>query len=158
MARVLVIDGDPAIREVLTYCLTFEAYEVEAVPELADGLDLLQHESFDLVLTDLPAPWYSRNALDSLDPLTRAAPLVPVVLATAYTQARYEEPARHGLADILIKPFELGDLLACLQHAIASNQERLRELQITADGAEARLRSAHEQAGRSHDLLRWLRG
>jgi DNA-binding NtrC family response regulator len=158
MSRVLVIEDDAAIRNVLSECLEFEAYEVRAVSVLDEGLELLQHESFDLVLTDLPHGPFSTAALQALEPLTEAASLVPVVLSTAHTEARDYDPARYGLAAILIKPFELDALLLCIGNAVAANRAQLRSLQTASGEAQSRLRSAHEQAGKSLDLLRKLRG
>jgi len=64
-ARLLVIDDEPAVREVSCECLRLLGYDVEAARDGADGLAQLARERFDLVVTDLRMPqldgWTSWN-------------------------------------------------------------------------------------------------
>ena len=56
MARILVIDDDPTIRSLCTLALTNTGHEVATAPDGRDGLAMLGHSSFDLVVTDLVMP------------------------------------------------------------------------------------------------------
>src|SRR5688572_10648090 len=86
MACVLVVDDDPAILEVLTSCLELEGFDVCPAPGLSDAVDLLQRESVDLILTDLLSQPSSPTAFAPLAALAEAAPTIPIVLATGYTE------------------------------------------------------------------------
>jgi CheY-like chemotaxis protein len=55
-ARILVVDDEPSMRELLTICLRRAGYEAEAVPGAQAALDRLDAHPFDLVITDLTMP------------------------------------------------------------------------------------------------------
>ena len=65
--RLLVIDDEPAVREIECECLSLLGYDVEAARDEADGLARLTPERFDLVVTDLHMPhlngWKSRRGV-----------------------------------------------------------------------------------------------
>src|SRR5438067_5741893 len=84
MARVLVVEDDQMLREVLAICLQVDDFEVCTASDLVHGVELLQREPVDLVLTDLFTPAFSPAALIELDAFTQVAPATPVVVATAH--------------------------------------------------------------------------
>ena len=116
--RLLLIEDDPAILAVLTDCFEQEDYEVRGVAHLASGLELLQREPVDLILTDLFAPVFSPAALTDLDVFRKVAAATPVILMTAHAEAGQIDPAQYGLAAIILKPFELDAVLACIREAL----------------------------------------
>ena len=154
MARVLVVEDDQMLREVLVECLQFDPYEVCTASDLLQGVELLQREPFDLVLSDLFTAVFSPAALLELDAFTTAAPATPVVVATAHAKAAACNPAQYGLAAIILKPFALADLLACLRGVLAEQQQRLRSLQTTTEQAWDQHRLAQERIATSSALLR----
>ena len=153
MARVLVVEDDQALREVLAECLQLDDYEVCTASDLVQGVELLQREPFDLVLTDLFTPAFSPAALMELDAFTTAAPATPVVVATAHAKAATCNPAEYGLAAIILKPFALDDLLLRLRAVLAEQQQRLESLRVTSEHARDQHRSAHQSIGRSSEVL-----
>ncbi len=119
MARVLVIDDDPILVKVASMCLTLDQHQVRMASDLASGVALLQREPVDLVLTDLFAHPFSPDAFTPLAAVTQVVPTTPVVVATAHAQAAAYDPARYGLAAIVLKPFSPRDLRTLIARVLA---------------------------------------
>jgi DNA-binding response OmpR family regulator len=110
VARVLVIEDDPNVAEVVSRYLEREGYEVDAVADGAEGLRRALASPPDLVVLDLMLP--SLNGLEVCRRLRAAAP-VPVIMLTA----RGEEADRIaglelGADDYMAKPFSPRELTA----------------------------------------------
>ena len=111
---VLVVDDEPAIREVVACMLEDEGY---AVRQATDGLEALREmeaEEIDLVLSDLKMPGLDGAAL--VQGLRRRRLTVPVVLMSAVSSA-VDLPG----VPFLPKPFEPERLLNTVAAAIAAN-------------------------------------
>jgi DNA-binding response OmpR family regulator len=109
-ARVLIIEDDPNVAEVVTRYLEREGYQVEAVADGAVGLDRALTDLPDLVVLDLMLP--SLGGLEVCRRLRSVAP-VPVIMLTA----RGEEADRIaglelGADDYVAKPFSPRELTA----------------------------------------------
>ncbi len=105
--RVLVVDDDPAILEVIDLILTDEGYEVE---RLLDGKAVLKRNDGlpDLVLLDI---WMSgSDGRDICRFLKKQLPGLPVILVSA-KQDVGKVAAAVGADDFLSKPFDVDDLL-----------------------------------------------
>jgi DNA-binding response OmpR family regulator len=122
MVRILVLEDDLDIREALATFLELENYEVLSSNDLVEGLRLVQQGSVDLVLTDLFAQRFTREALSPIQALAGEAPETPIVLTTACAEAAELDPAVVGLADIITKPFEIDEFLARVRRVIAERQ------------------------------------
>lgn len=109
MARVLVVDDDPAILEILTAYLQREGHEVHAA---ADGL-AAEHElgRVDVAILDWMLP--GQSGMDLLRRARAAYPHLPVLLLTARAD---EEDRVHGLKsgadDYVVKPFSPREVVA----------------------------------------------
>ena len=110
-ARVLVIDDDPGLRELLQLCLEDEGYAVAVSINGRDGLDRLQRWRPRVILLDLMMPvmdgWTFRAEQLARDDLAR----IPVVVLSAAHQAR-RQAEMLGAAAIIEKPFDLDSLCA----------------------------------------------
>lgn len=112
MSRILVIEDEPDIRQVLDYNLRLAGHEVSAAARGLDGLRLVREESpelviLDLMLPDIPGTEVCRTIKDN--PQTRS---LPVVMLTA----RGEEIDRVvgfelGADDYITKPFSVRELV-----------------------------------------------
>jgi DNA-binding response OmpR family regulator len=110
VARVLVIEDDPNVAEVVTRYLEREGYEVDAVADGAEGLRRALADPPDLVVLDLMLP--SLSGVEVCRRLRAAVP-VPVIMLTA----RGEEADRIaglelGADDYMAKPFSPRELTA----------------------------------------------
>jgi CheY-like chemotaxis protein len=107
VARILVIDDDSDIREVVGEALEFAGYEVATAREGREGLALCRSFRPTLILLDLMMPgmtgWEFRSA-QQVDPLLSG---IPVLVVTALGH----DPDIDASA-VLAKPFRLDDLLA----------------------------------------------
>jgi DNA-binding NtrC family response regulator len=121
--RILVVDDEPDVREMLSVALSQAGYEVD---DAADGFAALAKVSRyrpDLVLTDLRMP--GMTGVDLLERMRRIHGDVPVILATGLeTWDLCTAAEAYGAVTCLVKPIDVEDLvwniemaLACLQNA-----------------------------------------
>ena len=78
--RILVVDDEQAIREILSKMLTWTGFEVEVACTGYEGLDLFRKLPFDLVITDLEMPEMNGWILTSH--IKKQSPDTPVLLVT----------------------------------------------------------------------------
>ena len=98
--RVLVVDDDPRVLEVLVEYLRMDGHETETAKNGREGLDRFFAGTFDLVVTDCAMPELFGDELAAL--IKAVAPATPVILLTGFgnlMRAAVERPAR---ADIVI--------------------------------------------------------
>ena len=108
--RILVIDDDPAIRNVLRTTLQYEGYEVTCGNTGTEVLTLVEHERPDLVLLDVDLP--GMDGLDVLRTLHATDASLQVVMMSGCDSAAIMTGAMQaGAADYLVKPFESTDCL-----------------------------------------------
>lgn len=94
-ALALVVDDEPAIRELLTITLERMEIDTRAVGTLAEALQLLERQVFDLCLTDMKLP--DGSGLNLVEHIQSHYPQLPVAVITAY-----------GNMDVAIKAMKLG--------------------------------------------------
>jgi len=111
MARILIVDDEPAVRESLVSSLNFEGYETA---EAADGLEALtavESAKPDLVVLDVLMP--RLDGLTACRRLRASGSDVPVLMLTARDMVGDRVSGLDaGADDYLVKPFELDELLA----------------------------------------------
>jgi CheY-like chemotaxis protein len=120
MGRVLVVDDDPGVRQVLVDFLEALGHEVTEAENGTGALAITARSRPDAVCLDL---WMDgMSGLEVLDRLTRDHPGLPVVIVTAdpLTDTIAEARAR-GAFDYLLKPFEISDLQRILAAAMAAS-------------------------------------
>jgi two-component system response regulator MprA len=110
MARILVVDDDPKITQMLRRVLTLDGYDVATAGSGAEGLHQLSAGVPDLVILDVLMP-----GMDGLEVCRRirAGGDTPVLLLTAKDEvADRVEGLDSGADDYVVKPFALEELLA----------------------------------------------
>ncbi len=113
--RVLVVDDDAMVREVISTYLTEDGYTVELAVNGKDGLDKFTAGQFDIVLTDRSMPEMEGDELAR--EIKKKNPDVPVILLTGFGDIMAvtgEKPA--GVDVVMSKPFTM----AGLQNTLAS--------------------------------------
>src|SRR6201995_5803780 len=109
-ARVLVVDDDPALAEMLTIVLRGEGFDTAVVGDGARALPALREFKPDLVLLDLMLP--GMNGIDVCKAI-RAESGVPVVMLTAKTDTvDIVLGLESGADDYVVKPFKPKELVA----------------------------------------------
>ena len=127
MPRILVIDDEVSIREVLTDFLVMEGHEVVCVEDGESGLERLELERFDAALIDLKMPGIS--GLEVLRHLRQEHPRTLAVMMTGYgTVETSIEAMKLGAFDYILKPFKVQDVIRLLEHGL--EQQRLEQENI----------------------------
>jgi two-component system cell cycle response regulator CpdR len=109
MIRILLAEDDDSMREYLARALARTGYGIKAVESGIAALELLQHETFDLLLTDIVMP-----ELDGIELAQRASALHPemrVMFITGFAAVTLQNGAMPPEAKVLSKPFHLRDLV-----------------------------------------------
>jgi DNA-binding NtrC family response regulator len=129
LANILVIDDEASIRESLEVLLTLEGYTVKMASEGLEGLQMLDTESFDLVLLDLALP--GQSGLQLLPQIKERQPELPVIMITAYGTVDNVVDAIHaGAENFVQKPWDNEKLLADIRSAIARHRAEEENLQL----------------------------
>ena len=115
--KILVVDDDRALRDVLESLLVSEGHQVRLAGSLQTAASALAAESFDLVLTDAFAVRWCKAGLPHIRQLASSIHPTPVVLMTTLAPGSPIDVADYGLADLIPKPFSLDDLLTQLDRA-----------------------------------------
>jgi two-component system chemotaxis response regulator CheY len=109
--RVLVVDDEPTIRELVAEALHESGFEVESAPNGVAALSVMHRWVPDVVVLDLMMPRLDGSGFGELMRLNPRFAGIPVLLVTAAYGAR-EAAARVGARAWLSKPFELDQLVA----------------------------------------------
>lgn len=115
--RILVVDDEQAVRDLLAKTLTMADYDVDSAPDGATAVDRLRAIEYDLLITDLKMP--GMDGLSVIREARRTAPDLPVIIITGYsTEASAIEAINLGVAGYLTKPFRLPRILAATARAL----------------------------------------
>ena len=116
--RILVVDDDDAIREMMALALSKEGYRVECAGSAADGLAYLSEKPVDLVIADIYLG--DGTGLDLVDAVDAGKIDTRMILVTARGSVETASFARsHGVFDYLAKPLEIEHLVGRVQAALA---------------------------------------
>lgn len=122
-ARVLVIDDEENIRDILTDILETGDHEVVTAVDGPEGLARLAEAPFDLVFTDLGLP--GMNGYEVAAQVKERFPEVPVGLVTGWGATLDPEKARHyGVDLVLSKPFRFDQVLKLVDDALQARARR----------------------------------
>ena len=131
MGRILVIDDDLSLREMLEVLLRGAGHEVSLAEDGLAGLAAAGKTPFDLVVSDLKMP--GLNGLDLLKRLRSEGLTMPLILVSAFARPDMAvEAMRGGAYDFIPKPFKPHDLLAVVDSALA-HQSVEQERQALTD-------------------------
>ena len=121
-ARILTIDDEDLVREILTAYLEDSGFEVIQASNGQAGIDLIRRESPDLVLCDLRMP--GMDGLQVLATVTREFPELPILVVSGMGgMSDAIQALKLGAWDYVTKPIED---MAVLEHAIGHALERAR--------------------------------
>ncbi|MGL1933825.1 MAG: response regulator transcription factor [Fibrobacterales bacterium] len=113
MKKILIIEDDEDIRELLSYNLTQEGYTVIDAPDGQKGLEMFWNDTPHLVLLDIMMP--GKNGIDVLKEIRngKIAPQTPVILVSAKgEELDIVMGLELGADDYMVKPFSLKVLFA----------------------------------------------
>jgi DNA-binding response OmpR family regulator len=118
--RILVVDDDASVREMLARVLAGEGYLVSAAADGASALEIAAATKIDLVLLDLNMP--GKSGWDTFERLSAENPLLPVIIVTARSNQLFTAMGA-GVGALLEKPLHFPKLLQTVQQLLAEPAE-----------------------------------
>lgn len=115
--RILVVDDEPSIREVLSKTLALAEYDVDVANDGQAALERLRAAEYDLLITDLKMPGV--DGLTVIREVRRSNPAIPIIIVTGYsTESSAIEAINLGVSGYLTKPFRVPRILAAAAKAL----------------------------------------
>src|SRR3989454_7320050 len=129
--RVLVVDDDAAILEVLEMRLAAMGFDVTATPEANKAMEFAATHRFDVALLDLRM--LPLDGIQLMEALHQRQPRLPVLIMTAHgTIETAVDAVQRGAFDYLTKPFVRDELRSKIRRALAARRwARDRERLLT---------------------------
>ncbi|MBN2714194.1 MAG: response regulator [Planctomycetes bacterium] len=160
--RILIVEDSRPIREVTTEFLRDEGYEVDAAATGTEGIELLEKNEYDLILTDLRLPGADGFAI--VEAGNASQPLTPKIIMTAYSEVEDALRAlRLGAYDFLQKPIRnMWELTALAERAITHKRLLLerdnhqKEIEKLNASLEEEVKRRTEELVRANRELRTL--
>jgi DNA-binding NtrC family response regulator len=120
---LLIVEDEAKLRRLLELQLAEEGFHARTAADAETGLQLLNKEPFDLVVTDFKLP--GMTGLEFLHAVKRIDAAMPVVIMTAYgTVESAVDAMKAGASDYVLKPFSLAELVLVIRKELASHQLR----------------------------------
>lgn len=115
--RILVVDDEGSIRDLLAKTLALAEYDVDTAADGRTALDRLRQESYDLLIADLKMPGI--DGLSVIREAKRYKASLPVIIITGYsTESAAIEAVNLGVSGYLTKPFRVPQVLAAAAKAL----------------------------------------
>jgi two-component system response regulator PilR (NtrC family) len=152
MARILIVDDDRGMKELLQIMLEREGYDVDAVENGKTAINQCRKKKYDLVLTDLKMP--KVDGIDVLKQIKEMSPETVVILITAFASGDTALAAmREGAYDYLEKNFDIEDLKTMVQEALRKKGLAKTDVALTAKGGNDAMFFGNI-VGRSREMLK----
>ncbi len=121
MGKVLIVDDEKGMRDLLYKVLKKEGYDVLLAQDGEEGLDIIKTEPLDVVIADLDMP--VMNGLEMVRQAKEFDPSLTIIIITAYASIENAiEALKLGAYDYLTKPFNIEEIKLTVKRAF----ERLR--------------------------------
>lgn len=122
-ARILIVDDEAGMCDFLAFYLKGLGFEVETAFNGMEALARIEQQPFKVVLADIMMP--AIDGLEMLRLVKRETPETAVIMMTAYASLdKAMKAIQYGAVDLLIKPFELNQLLATIDRVLGNNKNR----------------------------------
>ena len=116
-SQVLVVDDEPAIRQLLRRILEPEGYRVSEAGDGSEALRKLKAQPADCIITDICMP--GMGGCDLIAALRQQSPLLPVIAITGVVDVHSDSflnlTRAYGVKSVLPKPFTTGQLLEAVR-------------------------------------------
>ena len=117
MHRVLIVDDESSMREMLLIALGDEGWEVHAARDGDQALAMLAKQAVDVLVSDIRMPGV--DGLELLGRVREQSPRTEVILITAHASTDSAiEAVRLGAYDYVTKPFDVEELKVTVRHAL----------------------------------------
>ena len=157
MEKILVVDDEKSLREVLSIMLKRAGY---TVTEASDGDEAIGHvnkEIYDLVITDLRMP--KADGMDVLKAVKSSSPDTVVLVITAFaTSDSAVEAMKQGAYDYLTKPFQVDEVQLIIRNALEkrrlSTENMLLKREMASQSSFAKIVGQSEAMQKVFDVVK----
>ncbi|MBI1317533.1 MAG: diguanylate cyclase [Candidatus Hydrogenedens sp.] len=157
-ARVLILDDEESILEILGYHLTEAGHEVVCCLRPAEAVEMMVYGGFDMLVTDLKMP--DLHGIEVVQRAKQIDPHIAVVVVTAMMDVQNAiEALRAGADDYLLKPFNLVEITIAVDRAlerrrlVIENERYQDELERRIDEATSGMRETNAELNRTKTYL-----
>jgi|KBSSwiStaDraftv2_1062776.scaffolds.fasta_scaffold00834_26 putative nucleotidyltransferase with HDIG domain len=151
--RILIVDDDASVRDVISVLLQEEGYECRTASSAEAALDIAAAEAPPLVISDMKMP--GRDGIWLLEAFRERYSETAVIMLTGYgdTEAAVD-CLRRGAVDYLLKPPKLTDLIRAIERALAK-----RRIELARKRYQKKLeRKVRDRTGELRTALRNIQG
>jgi DNA-binding NtrC family response regulator len=131
--KILVIDDESEIRNLLKEVLLTEGYEIDVTSNGAEGLEIIKRKGpFDIVLTDIKMP--TMDGIELMKHIRKNWPDIAIIIMTGYADINSARIAiKQGAYDYIRKPFNISEMMTSIENTLkrlrlSRENARLREL------------------------------
>jgi len=122
MKHILIIDDDPAVRDVLNEIVATFGYDPHPVDSAKEAVSRLTKGRIDLIFLDISMPEITGDQL--LEFIRKKGFQTPVVVISAHVDEAVEARLRAaGVSGILEKPFEVSDVIDLMEEALTRQKK-----------------------------------
>jgi response regulator RpfG family c-di-GMP phosphodiesterase len=128
-ARVLVVDDEKFIREILAEFLGMEGYLVRTAEDGSSALAELSRSHYDLVISDLKMP--KMGGMELLEAMNKVAPNALTVIMTGFgTVETAIDAMKRGAYDYVLKPFKVEEVTMIVQRGLEKQRLSAENLRL----------------------------
>jgi len=129
-AKLLVVDDEKSLLESTVKLLRRAGYEVISAENADQAMEILQHQSFDLLFTDVMMPG-KLNGIDLVLQARKRDPNLKFVVGTGYSEDLLDDPDLFWLREgLILKPYKEADLLDKIGYALAKTTANLGDSSV----------------------------
>jgi len=127
--RILVVDDEKVIREILADFLNMEGYVVHTVEDGVEAMKELHRRSYNLVISDLKMP--NMGGLELIQKITEESlPVLTVIMTGFGTVETAIEAMKKGAYDYILKPFKVEEVIHVVQRGLEKQRLSAENLRL----------------------------
>ncbi len=157
MEKILIVDDERSMRDVLSIMLKRAGYDVTVATDGEEAIAQIEKELFDLVITDLKMP--KAGGLDVLKAVKECSPDSVVLIITAFASAESAvEAMKLGAYDYLTKPFQVDEVQLNIRNALErrrlATENMLLKREVAAKTPETQLIGNSDAMRKVFDVIK----
>lgn len=122
MKRILIVDDEQNVRQLLSKVLKKQGYEVYTACDGAEGLEFIQQTVVDIIISDIRMP--NMDGIEFLHKAKETDPGIGFILITAFaTTETAIEALKSGAQDYVTKPFDINDIIIAVKKLAAQGRD-----------------------------------
>ncbi|TAJ27600.1 MAG: sigma-54-dependent Fis family transcriptional regulator [Nitrospirae bacterium] len=157
MEKILIVDDERSMRDVLSIMLKRAGYEVAVAADGDEAIEQISKEPFDLVITDLKMP--KVGGLEVLKAAKKASSETVVLVITAFASTESAvEAMKCGAYDYLTKPFQVDEVQLIIRNALEkrrlSTENMLLKREMASQASFAQIVGQSEAMQKVFEMVR----